>query len=109
MDPGTALRYGGPTPEEDERLKERAIREIEAELRLLEPDLRGISVTIEARHDHPADALVSASKQADVLVLGRHDPQLPLGSHLGPVVRAVLRAAHSPVLLIDTVPEDHAG
>lgn len=95
------------SPEEDERLERRATKEIRAELTTLADELRGVTVTIEARHAHAADALVAAGRDSELLVLGRHDPRLPLGSHLGPVVRAVLRDTVAPVLLVDPrgVPE----
>ena len=41
----------------------------------------------------------SASADAELLVIGRHDPLVPIGSHIGPVARAVLREATCPVLL----------
>lgn len=97
------------TPEEDERLQRRATREIQVELTALADELHGVPVNIEARHAHAADALVAAGRESDLLVVGRHDPRLPLGSHLGPVVRAVLRDAESPVLLVDPRPVREPG
>lgn len=46
-----------------------------------------------------SEVLVEASADAELLVIGRHDPLVPIGSHIGPVARAVLREATSPVLL----------
>jgi nucleotide-binding universal stress UspA family protein len=46
-----------------------------------------------------ADVLVQASAEAELLVIGRHDPLVPIGSHIGPVARGVLREAVCPVLL----------
>ena len=43
-----------------------------------------------------ADALVEAGRHSDLLVVGRHDPAVPVGSHLGPVARAVLGEAVCP-------------
>jgi nucleotide-binding universal stress UspA family protein len=43
--------------------------------------------------------LVECSADAELLVIGRHDPLVPIGSHIGPVARAVLREATCPVLL----------
>lgn len=51
---------------------------------------------------HPGraiEALLEASEDAELLVIGRHDPLVPVGSHIGPVARAVLREATCPVLL----------
>jgi nucleotide-binding universal stress UspA family protein len=52
-------------------------------------------------HGQPSDALVGYSEQVRLLVVGRHDPVLPLGSHLGPITRAVLNHAACPVLVVD--------
>ena len=38
------------------------------------------------------------------MVVGRHDTVMPVGSHMGPVARAVLSASACPVLLADPVP-----
>ena len=59
---------------------------------------------IEARHAYAADALIEASRETTLLVIGRHDPLVPIGSHLGPIARAVLREAECPVLLVDPRP-----
>ena len=69
----------------------------------------GLTVVIEARHAFPGDALIQAARAADLLVIGRHDPLVPAGSHLGPVARAVLREATCPVLLADPRPRHHWG
>lgn len=58
-----------------------------------------VLVEVLVRNARPGDELVEASRDATLLVLGRHDPLLPTGSHLGPVARSVLRAATCPVLL----------
>jgi nucleotide-binding universal stress UspA family protein len=52
-----------------------------------------------------SEVLVEAAAGADLLVIGRHDPLVPIGSHIGPVARAVLRGASCPVLL--TTPRPH--
>jgi nucleotide-binding universal stress UspA family protein len=46
-----------------------------------------------------SEVLVESSTGAELLVIGRHDPLVPIGSHIGPVARAVLREATCPVLL----------
>lgn len=63
--------------------------------------VRGVPVQIVVQHERPAEALVAASREAGLLVLGRHDPVVPVGSHVGPVVRAVLQDAECPVMLVD--------
>ena len=77
----------------------RAQAEIQQVLDGLGDAMTGVAVTIEARHAQPADALIEASKDSELLVVGRHDPLVPFGSHLGPIARAVLREAECPVLL----------
>jgi len=54
-----------------------------------------------AVHGQPADVLVAQSREVRRLVIGRHEPTLPLGSHLGPVTRAVLNHAACPVVVVD--------
>ncbi|MET7935596.1 universal stress protein [Streptomyces sp. NPDC005322] len=51
-------------------------------------------------HNAPAQALVEASRAADVLVLAVHRRTARLGMQLGPVTHAVLHHAHCPVVLI---------
>ena len=65
----------------------------------LHEDFPDVPVQIDVRHGRPADLLVEASRSSLLLVVGRHDPLIPLGSHLGPVARSVLREAVCPVLL----------
>jgi nucleotide-binding universal stress UspA family protein len=89
------------TPTEREQWAAKATEEIQALLDQLGDELAAVPVQIEARHGYPGDALIHASPTSELLVLGRHDQLLPVGSHLGPVVRAVLREASCPVLLVD--------
>lgn len=82
----------------------RAIAEVRRALEPLQGHLDGVPVQIDAGRARAADALIDASAYSDLLVIGRHDPVIPLGSHLGPVARAVLREARCPVLLADPQP-----
>ena len=82
----------------------RATAEVQAALDGLGDLVSGLPVRIEAKHMKPAEALIRASHDADLVVIGRHDPLTPLGSHLGPVARAVLAGAECPVLLADPRP-----
>jgi nucleotide-binding universal stress UspA family protein len=59
------------------------------------------AIEVKAVHARPVEALVEQSRRARLLVLGRRDPRLPFGSHLGPVVRAVLRRAECPVMVVE--------
>lgn len=97
-------------PEEQARWATRATAEIRQVLDLIGADALGVEVTIEARHAYPSDALIEFSRDSDLLIVGRHDPLVPFGSHLGPVARSVLREAGCPVLLADpSVPRRKAG
>ena len=92
------------TRPEREEWAARSGKEIQAVIDALGEDAAGVPVRIETRHGYPADALIEASRESDLLVIGRHDPLVPIGSHLGPIARAVLREAECPVLLVDPRP-----
>jgi nucleotide-binding universal stress UspA family protein len=66
---------------------------------------RGVPSRIDVVHGQAAFSLVEASRRARLVVIGRHRPTLPWGSHLGPVTRAVLGHACCPVMVVDTVGE----
>ncbi|ANH39633.1 Universal stress protein [Nocardioides dokdonensis FR1436] len=87
---------------------ERAGQEVRAALEALGPEAAGAPLVVETRHGPAAEALVEASRSSDLLVVGRHDPMVPLGSHLGPVARGVLHESHCPVLLVDPHSRTHA-
>jgi len=57
-----------------------------------------------AMHGQTSDVLVAKSELSRMLVVGRHDPVVPLGSHLGPVTRTVLNHAACPVMVVDPRP-----
>ncbi|HEY0948648.1 universal stress protein, partial [Nocardioides sp.] len=67
-------------------------------------EAEGVPVELQIVHDRAADALIHACERASLLVVGRHRHTIPLGPHLGSVVRAVLRHATCPVLVVDPVP-----
>jgi nucleotide-binding universal stress UspA family protein len=56
------------------------------------------SLTVE--HGRAAEVLVAQAQGAQLLVVGRHHPRFRLGSHLGPVTRAVLGHAPCPVMVV---------
>lgn len=89
---------------EDAEMNVREAARVQAALDDRQEDLAGVPVALEVGHAFPADALIEASRGADLLVMGRHDPVLPIGSHLGPIARAVLRESEAPVLLVDPDP-----
>ena len=60
-----------------------------------------VAAELVAMHGPPVEVLVGQSHRARRVVVGRHEPMLPLGSHLGPVCRAVLGRATCPVVVVD--------
>jgi nucleotide-binding universal stress UspA family protein len=65
-----------------------------------------VECDIEVVHGQPAYVLVEVSRGSRLVVIGRHRPALPFGSHLGPITRAVLTHAHCPVMIVDTREND---
>lgn len=57
-----------------------------------------VSAELTLRHAPPAEAILDVAAHCDLLILGRRQHRLPLGSHLGPVSRAVLTHAAAPLL-----------
>ena len=78
--------------------------------RELGPILDGIQIhypdvkaTLEVWNAPPADALLDAARESELLIAGRRHHLLPLGSHLGPVTRAILAHGECPVYLTPEV------
>lgn len=68
-------------------------------IKALADEYDDVPIEVVVRHARPADALVHAARSASAIVVGRHHPSFPLGSHLGPIARAVLREAPCPVVV----------
>ncbi|MBD8870176.1 universal stress protein [Nocardioides donggukensis] len=68
-----------------------------------------VATELVVRHAHAADALVAGTGATELLVVGRHHPRLPFGSHLGPITRAVLRESACPVLVVEPRPAGDHG
>ena len=98
----------GVSPAGNEGWAEETTPEIRAVLDGLGEEADGVPVQVDISYDRPADALAEASGSAALVVVGRHDPLVPSGSHLGPVARTLLRAARCPVLLVAPSPA-HRG
>ncbi|MBJ7356101.1 universal stress protein [Nocardioides sp.] len=58
-----------------------------------------VDTRVEVRHGPPVEAVLDAADRSDLLVIGRRHHLLPLGSHLGPVSRAVIGRSPVPVLM----------
>ena len=92
------LALSASEAEECDRL---AIAEIQHALDDFGTDTLDVPYRLDVRRGPVADALLEAGEMSDLLVVGRHDSRVPLGSHLGPIARAVLHEADCPVLLVD--------
>lgn len=104
--------YGGAVladidPVEWEREVRESLQDLLAAVRTRSPE---VPVRVVVRRGPPADVLVDASRQADLIVIARRPHVFPFG-HLGPTGRAVLRASHCPVEVtppdLETVEPDH--
>lgn len=85
--------------EEHRRWTERSQAEVRAALDALGDPSVAIEAEVVVHPGRAIEAILDASQGAQLLVIGRHDPLVPIGSHIGPVARAVLREATCPVLL----------
>ncbi len=84
-------------------------RHLEADLAPLLEDYPDVEAEILVAHAPPADLLVSESRHAVLVVVGRHHASVPLGSHLGPIARTVLRESNCPVLIVEPSRADAAA
>jgi universal stress protein family protein len=75
--------------------------ELERDAQLPESVRERVPCTFEVRWGHAVDVLVEASESSSLLVVARRDPFLPIGSHLGPVVRQLLKDAACPVMVVE--------
>lgn len=82
----------------------RARHELGTQLASFEQEFPKVNVDVEIRHAPPAAALVAASGSSDLIVAGRRDPLLPIGSHLGPVARSILQESACPVMVVESMP-----
>jgi nucleotide-binding universal stress UspA family protein len=83
---------------------ERARADLEPVLAPLRSADIDIDVEVDVRHAPPAEAVLDAAEVSDLLVLGRRHHLLPVRTHLGPVARAALGHATTPVLITPESP-----
>jgi nucleotide-binding universal stress UspA family protein len=81
---------------EVEEWRARYLRVLHGRLGPLQALHPGVQVSVEIRHLHPAEALIQAAKDSDLVLLGRGRLEHPLVEHLGSVARAVMRDADCP-------------
>jgi nucleotide-binding universal stress UspA family protein len=60
-----------------------------------------VPVTFEVVFGRTVEEIIRAGDRSSLVVLARRDPRFALGSHLGPVVRHVLREATCPVMVVE--------
>jgi nucleotide-binding universal stress UspA family protein len=93
-----------PRSEDHRRWTDRSRAEVRAALDRMGDESVAIDADVQVHPGRAIEAILAASEDADLLVIGRHDPLVPIGSHIGPVARAVLREATCPVLLASPRP-----
>lgn len=91
-------------PDEQRRWSDRSRAEVRAALDELGDESVAMDADVQVHPGRAIEAILEASQGAELLVIGRHDPLVPVGSHIGPVARAVLREATCPVLLASPHP-----
>jgi nucleotide-binding universal stress UspA family protein len=79
--------------------EERWRRELAPVLERLQTRYSMVETKVDVQHAPPVDAVLAAAATSDLLVVGRRHHLLPLGSHLGPVSRAVIGRSPVPVLM----------
>ena len=89
------------------RWTDRSQAEVRAALDALGDESVAIDTEVVVQPGRAIEAILEVAQGADLLVIGRHDPLVPIGSHIGPVARAVLREATCPVMLAS--PRAHAA
>lgn len=88
-DPATLAEWG-----------ERAKTEVEAVVGPWQRRYPDVDVELRSMRDHSAHALVSASEDADELIIVRRAHGFPAAAHLGSTARTVLLHAHCPVRVV---------
>jgi nucleotide-binding universal stress UspA family protein len=91
-------------PGQRKRWSDRSTAEVRAALDRLGDESVAIETEVVVHPGRAIEAILETAQGADLLVIGRHDPLVPYGSHIGPVARAVLREATCPVLLASPHP-----
>lgn len=82
-----------------EEWRAEAVDRLSSALAPLRKEHADVEVEVDARHEHPASALVKASVGADLVVVGRRGHAAPFGHHLGSTGRALIREAACPVMV----------
>lgn len=84
-------------PERWSALDKERITEAMADLQAKHPD---VVAQVDVQYEWPADALAASGKEADLLVVGRHDGLVPFAPRLGSLARAAVAHAPCPVMIV---------
>lgn len=87
-----------------EEFAERTRRELDPVLAPFRSAFPDVEVAVDVRHAPPTEAVLDTAEVSDLVVIGRRHHLLPLRTHLGPVARAVLAHAPTPVLVTPESP-----
>ncbi|MEG8275312.1 universal stress protein [Streptomyces sp. AHA2] len=88
------------TEEDRATWEDQAVVDLSDALRPWQEKYPQVRATLDLRLLHPAEALLNASRDADLLVVGRCAEARPAGGRLGPVTHAVLHHARCPVAVV---------
>jgi nucleotide-binding universal stress UspA family protein len=94
-----ASAYGDMVAQEEHWTNE-AKAGIAAAIAGLQTEHPDVAVTIDVRHDWPADVLTELSTESDLIVVGRHSHHVPLQSRLGSLARSAIVHAECPVMIV---------
>jgi nucleotide-binding universal stress UspA family protein len=87
----------------DDDYREERAREFLSELGpvtdLLRKEFPAVELSVDVVHAPPSEALLDAAARSRLLVIGRRHHLLPLGTHLGPIARAVVDRSECPVVV----------
>ena len=86
--------------------RERQItRQLAPAIEAAQAEFPDVHLRLRVQHAIPAEALLARGSASQLLVIGRRHHTLPLGSHLGPVARAILHYGIEPVLINPETPQ----
>ena len=96
-------------PSAAEAWQDRYVRSVQRRQTQLGAGHRYPRAAVEVRHMPAAQALVLASKESQLLVVGRGGLNHPVVNHLGSITRAVMQSSECPVEVIENQDERGAG
>lgn len=102
--PSAEWTLGAPAPQpvavDPQEVRHLAETQLDQVVSEVEPDAAGVQIEQHVIEGHPANALVEASKGADLLVVGSRGHGGFAGLLLGSVSQACVHHAHCPVVVV---------